>query len=133
MQIQCNFLFVQCSLTYQILYFRLSNFYLVCFKEKIDLLWLPDCHHCGCHRSARTLIYPIKALLICIKGINTKLGILAHHDKIQLHDKGHNSKAIFLESSSLLLKFLSRIIALDRRVLVPHAVLLFYKQHLHII
>ena len=26
-----------------------------------------------------------------IKGINTKLGILAHHDKAQLQDKGHNS------------------------------------------
>ena len=23
-------------------------------------------------------------------GINTKIGILAHHDKVQLHEKGHN-------------------------------------------
>ena len=28
-----------------------------------------------------------------IKGINSKLGILAHHDKIQLQDKGHNSES----------------------------------------
>ena len=26
-----------------------------------------------------------------IKDINTKVGILAHHDKMQLQDKGHNS------------------------------------------
>ena len=31
-----------------------------------------------------------------VKGINTKLGILAHHDKMQLQDKEHN-----FESSSL--------------------------------
>ena len=28
-----------------------------------------------------------------IKGINTKLEILAHHDKVQLQDKGHNSES----------------------------------------
>ena len=28
-----------------------------------------------------------------IKGINTKLGILAHHDKMQLLGKGHNSES----------------------------------------
>ena len=28
-----------------------------------------------------------------IKGINTKLGILAHHDKVQLQDKEHNSES----------------------------------------
>ena len=28
-----------------------------------------------------------------IKGINTKLAILAHHDKVQLQDKGHNSES----------------------------------------
>ena len=28
-----------------------------------------------------------------IKGINTKLGILAHHDKLKLQDKGHNSES----------------------------------------
>ena len=27
----------------------------------------------------------------CIKDINTKLGILAHYDKVHLLDKGHNS------------------------------------------
>ena len=25
--------------------------------------------------------------------MNTKLGILAHHDKVQLQDKGHNSES----------------------------------------
>ena len=28
-----------------------------------------------------------------LKGINTKLGIPAHHDKIKLQDKGHNSES----------------------------------------
>ena len=28
-----------------------------------------------------------------IKGINTKLSILAHHDKFQMKDKGHNSES----------------------------------------
>ena len=27
-----------------------------------------------------------------LKGINTKLGILAHHDNVQMQDKGHNSE-----------------------------------------
>ena len=27
-----------------------------------------------------------------IKGINTKLGTLAHHDNMQLQDKGHNTE-----------------------------------------
>ena len=28
-----------------------------------------------------------------IKGIDTKLGILAHYDKMKLQDKGHNSES----------------------------------------
>ena len=28
-----------------------------------------------------------------LKGIDTKLGILAHHDRLQLQDKGHNSES----------------------------------------
>ena len=28
-----------------------------------------------------------------IEDINTKLGILTHHDKVQLQDKGHNSES----------------------------------------
>ena len=32
-----------------------------------------------------------------LKGINTKHGILAHQDKMQLKDKGHNSVAIVLK------------------------------------
>ena len=39
-----------------------------------------------------------------IKGINTKLGILAHHDKMQLQDKGIKLKAIVLESCPFLTK-----------------------------
>ena len=30
---------------------------------------------------------------ISIKDINTKLRILAHHNKLQLQDKGHNSES----------------------------------------
>ena len=36
-----------------------------------------------------------------IKGINTKLGILAHHEKMQLQDKGHNSENYILRVMSL--------------------------------
>ena len=46
-----------------------------------------------------------------IKGINTKLGILGHHDKMQLQDKGHNSG--FGVMPIFLLKFLGRMMALD--------------------
>ena len=28
--------------------------------------------------------------MIRVKGMNTKFGILAHHGKVQLQDKGHN-------------------------------------------
>ena len=49
-----------------------------------------------------------------IKGINTKLGILACHDKVQLQNKGYNSKAIVLELCPFLTKILSRIMASDR-------------------
>ena len=34
---------------------------------------------------------------ISIKGIKTKLGILVHHDKMQLQDKGHNTESYSLE------------------------------------
>ena len=46
-----------------------------------------------------------------IKGLNTELGILAHHVKVQLQDKGH--KSILLE----LLKNLSVMMAPYRSVL----------------
>ena len=36
-----------------------------------------------------------------IKDINTKLGILAHHDKVQLQDKGHNSESYSFKVMSL--------------------------------
>ena len=52
------------------------------------LLWSLD-RRCGPHcRSAKTLMLPITQRNM--KDINTKLGILAHHDKAQLQDKGHN-------------------------------------------
>ena len=57
-----------------------------------------------------------------IKGINRKLGKIAQHDKMQLRDKGLTLKAIFLELCPFLTKFLSRMMAPDRRALVPHAI-----------
>ena len=60
-----------------------------------------------------------------IIGINNKLGILAHHDKVQLQHKGHNSESYIFGVMPLLTKILSRMMAPDRRTLVPHAVLLF--------
>ena len=41
--------------------------------------------------SSLSLCSPFYSL--SIKGINTKLGILAQHDKIQWQDKGHNSES----------------------------------------
>ena len=36
-------------------------------------------------------IIPFKKFgMIRVKDINTKFGILAHHDKVQFQDKGHN-------------------------------------------
>ena len=65
-----------------------------------------------------------------IKGINTKLGILAHHDKLQsLQDcetRGITLKAIFLELCPFLTKIVRRMMVSDRRALVPYVVLLFY-------
>ena len=54
------------------------------------------------------------------EGINIKLGILAHHDNVQLQDKWHNSESCSVGVLPLFhLKFLSRMMAPDRRVLVP--------------
>ena len=36
------------------------------------------------------------------KGINTKFGILAHHDKMQLQEKGNNSESYSFGVMSLL-------------------------------
>ena len=61
-----------------------------------------------------------------IKGVNTELGILAHQDKMQLRDKGRNSDHYSFGVMPLFsLIFLNRIMASDRRALVPHAVLLY--------
>ena len=46
-----------------------------------------------------------------ITGINTKPGILAHHDQVQLQDKGHNSESYISGVMPFLIKFLSRMIA----------------------
>ena len=46
-----------------------------------------------------------------IKDINTKLGILVHHDEVQLQGKEHNYKAIFLELCPFLTTTLIRIMA----------------------
>ena len=60
-----------------------------------------------------------------IKGINSKLGMPAYHEKVQLYDKGHNSESYILELCPSFTKFLDA--GLDRRALVPHVVLLFPK------
>ena len=39
-----------------------------------------------------------------ITDINSKLGILAHHDKMQLQDKGHNSECCIFGVSPFLTK-----------------------------
>ena len=70
---------------------------------------------------AKTLMQSI--IKKSIKGINTKLGILADHDKVQLQGKEHNSESYILELCPFLSKNLSRIP--DRRVLVQHTMLLF--------
>ena len=43
-------------------------------------------------RSSSCKNFNVAHYLKSIKGINTKLRILAHHDKMQLQDKGHNEK-----------------------------------------
>ena len=60
-----------------------------------------------------------------IEGINTKLGFLAHHDKVQLQNKGCNSKSYNFGVMPLFNKnFLSRMIAPGKQALVPNGVLL---------
>ena len=52
--------------------------------------------------------------------------MLAHHDKVQLQDKGHNSESLYFWSYALFLtKNFNRMMAPDRQVLVLHVVLLF--------
>ena len=59
----------------------MTTFFARLIEEKVELLWSLDRHHCVAHYSS------------CIKGIITKLGIVAHHDKINLQDKGNNSES----------------------------------------
>ena len=55
--------------------------------------------------SLSALCKNINGLSKSIKGIKTKLGILAHHDIMQLQSKGHNSERyIFLELCPFLTK-----------------------------
>ena len=76
-------------------------FYLVCFEEKVELLWSLDRHR------AKTYVAHYSSN---IKGINTKL---AHHDKMQLQNKGHNSDSDSFGVMPLFyLKFLNRMMAL---------------------
>ena len=50
-----------------------------------------------------------------IKDINIKLGLLSHHDKVQLQDKKHNSESYNFEVKPLLeLKILKRMMASHR-------------------
>jgi hypothetical protein len=51
------------------------TFKLVCFEEKVKLLWL-------------VLVLLCKNVAHYSKGINMKLGILSLHDKVQLLHKG---------------------------------------------
>ena len=53
-----------------------------------------------------------------IKGINIKLGTLAHHDKTQLQDKGHNS-----ESYSFRVMPLFNLILLSRMLSPEHCMI----------
>ena len=66
--------------------FRLTHTFLAClFRRKsqaIVIARLSSCKNLNvAHYSKNTL------------GINTKLGILAHHDKVQLQDMGRNSES----------------------------------------
>ena len=64
----------------------------------------------------------------------TELGILVHHDKMQLKGKGHNSesynfaKYIIISHAHFYIKILSRMMAPDRRAMVPHVMLLFQSE-----
>ena len=63
-------------------------------------------------RKCRVIVITISSLWSCkninvahysksIEGINTKLGIPAHHDYVQLQDKGHNSDSCIFGVTSL--------------------------------
>ena len=61
--------------------------YFVCFEVKVELLWSLD--HClFCHAKLYVAHFSKS-----INVINTTLGIPAHHDKMQLWDKGINSES----------------------------------------
>ena len=86
--------------------------------DKIKLFWFLDrCCCLGCCKNFNVAHYSKN-----IEDIHTKLAILAHHDKMQLQDKGHNSESC---SFGVMSHFLIRMMASDRRALVLHAVLLF--------
>ena len=62
---------------------RAKNRYIVyCFEEKVELLWSLDrcCRHHHLHHAKTIVAHCSRS----IKAINTKLGILAHHYKVQL-------------------------------------------------
>ena len=92
---KCNdiFLFVGhyfCRSTY-IVKQKLIAFWLVCFEENVELSWSLDLRHlclCCC-RCAKTFISPFTLNVLKLSTFE----ILAHQDKVQLHDKRHNSES----------------------------------------
>jgi hypothetical protein len=85
----------------------LSSFQLVCFEEIVELLWLQH------------VIF-----VIVQKVTNMKFWKLYDPFEVQLICKGHNSES-FISGVMPLLNFLSNlVIALSRRVLKWHVVLL---------
>ena len=83
------------------------HFQPACFKEKVKLF-----RSLGHHHHHRAKAHYSKS----IKGINTKLVILAHHEKVQLQDKGHNSESYSFKVMPLF-NILSRMMAPDRQSL----------------
>ena len=94
-------------------------FQLVCFEVKVELLLSIDC----CRFLLLYKNFNVAHNSKSVKGINTKFGILAHHDKLQMQDKGMNLKIQFWSYAPFLIKNLSRMMAPDRKVFVPHGAL----------
>ena len=78
---------------------------------------------------ARSLLCKnLKNFLKIFKVSLPNFSILAHHDKIQLQDKGHNSESYSFGVLPLKLKIFISLMASDRLAFVPHAVLLYFCQ-----
>ena len=72
--------------------FHVSNysFKLVCFEEKVELLWSLGRRRSRRRRRAKTLTWAYYSK--SIKGINMKLWTFDYYDKTHLSDKGYNSE-----------------------------------------